>query len=109
MSAIIKFPLQLILTLLFVAIMLVFFCLRDLLAYTLIGVASVIVGIFAYPFVFISDNKGKIVVLAVVFLPVTMVVGVVDTAQELYCEVGGTFCEEWANSCQESMTGTWTM
>ena len=108
-SAIIKFPLQLILTLLFVAIMLVFFCLRDLMAYALIGVASVIVGIFAYPFVFISDNKGKIVVLAVVFLPVTMVVGIVDTAQELYCEVGGTFCEEWGNSCQESMTGIWTM
>ena len=66
---------------------------RDMLVYSMLGVASVLVGIFAYPILFINQNKGKIVALAIIFYPITMLVGIVDTAQELYCEVGGIFFE----------------
>ena len=105
----IKFPIKLILTLLFFTAILLLFCLRDLMTYALVGVAAVVVGTFAYPLVFISENKGKIVVFAIIFYPFTILVGIFSIARDLYRDVGGAFMEEMVENCESGLTGIWIM
>lgn len=76
-----------------------------MLIWVVLVVASIITGIFCFSFEFICDQEGVWCILAAIFLPVSMIVGVGIAFRDVFWEVATNMCQETNELFQESLDG----
>ena len=85
-AAIIKVPIKIVLFLLFILLMVIVGISRDLLIMVGMFIISVFAGLFGFSFELVAQSEGVIRCLAVLFFPVTMLVGVFVGFREVFCD-----------------------
>ena len=60
---------------------------RDLLVMIAMFIVSILAGLFGFSFEIVSEQEGILFVLAVLFFPVTMILGVGVGFKEVFCDV----------------------
>lgn len=70
---------------------------RDLLVILGLFVVCIFAGIFGYPCEILSEQEGVWCCLGIVFLPVTMIIGIGYAFKDIFCDVvpemEGEFCD----------------
>jgi hypothetical protein len=89
---ILKAPIQLLLFIGLLIFMALIFLNRDIFVIGVMLVLTLLVGITGFTLEIISETEGLMCLLAVLFLPVTMVLGVIRAFQEFFCETVGDLC-----------------
>ena len=70
----------------FLLLMLLLFILRDLSAVIGVTLVSILAGMFGFSFELLSDMEGWLCLLAVLFFPITMIVGVGLAFRDIFCD-----------------------
>lgn len=68
---------------------------RDVYVIVALLFVSLIAGITGFTIEFISEQDGIFCLLAVLFLPVVMVYGVIRAINEIFCETAGELCSDF--------------
>ena len=97
MGTLLKFPLRLIGTLLYSFLLLIVFIGNHFLALLMMLVVSLIAGLFGFSFELLAQAEGVMVLLGVVFLPVTMVLGVGVAIREMLCPFTANITQQLHN------------
>ena len=72
-------------------------------------VITIFIGIFGFSFELITRVEGAMCLFLVLFFPVTMVVGVVVSFKEIFCEMGTPFVGAFIKSIGKRVKAIWKM
>jgi len=76
-------------------LMLLIFVSRDLLVIAGVSIICVFAGMFGFSFELLSNLEGALCFFAVLFFPITMIIGVGVAFREIFCDVVPNLCEEY--------------
>jgi hypothetical protein len=95
LACVLKAPIQLLLFIGLLIFMALIFLNRDIFVIGVMLILALIAGITGFTLDITSEAEGLMCLLAVIFLPVTMVLGVIKAFQEVFCETVGDLCREF--------------
>lgn len=86
---------------LFIPVMILLFMVRDLWVILCMLFVTLLAGMFGFSFEIISDLEGPLCLLAVLFFPVTMILGVGRAFGEVFCEPVSDMMEDFCRIASE--------